>query len=318
MKKFGFLISKKENEKRRALTFNDIQKIINKKNVYFEKNYFKEFGYTDDDILKTGCNVVEREEIYKCDIICDPKIGDSDELEKLNNKTVFGWIHATQNYDITEKFINNKLTGYAWEKMFDRKRHIFDKNNQIAGEAAILHAMVLYGKLFNDLNIAILGNGNTSKGAQKILNKFDSNIDIYTSKDEEMFKIEMHKYDVIVNCILWDVTRKDHIIYKEDLKKLKKGSLIIDVSCDKNGGIETSFPTTIEDPIYIVEDIYHYVVDHTPSLLYKDASEYISKELVKFVDDLIEGNENNILDKALIINNGNIIDEEINKFQNRK
>ena len=44
--------------------------------------------------------------------------------------------------------------------------------------------------------------------------------------------------------------------------------MIIDISCDRNGGIETSIPTTIENPTYMVEGIRHYVVDHTPSLFY--------------------------------------------------
>ena len=42
----------------------------------------------------------------------------------------------------------------------------------------------------------------------------------------------MFKYDVLVNCVLWDTTRTDRIIYREDLKKMKPGTLIIDVSCD--------------------------------------------------------------------------------------
>ena len=42
----------------------------------------------------------------------------------MKNKTIFGWIHATQNYDITQKCIDNKLTVYAWEKMYDGNRKI--------------------------------------------------------------------------------------------------------------------------------------------------------------------------------------------------
>ena len=98
---------------------------------------------------------------------------------------------------------------------------------------------------------------------------------------------------------------------------MKKGAIIIDVSCDKNGGIETSIPTTIQKPTYIIDNVMHYVVDHTPTLLYKDATKSISNEVVKFLDDLIEENKNPILEDALVIKEGKIIDQEINKFQNR-
>lgn len=319
MKTVGFVISKKENENRRALTLEDLDKIENKSFVYFEEDYGQILGFSNKDIINKGFNIDTRENILKkCNIICDPKIGDAEYLRKLKNQVVFGWIHATQNFDIAQTCIDNKLTCYAWEKMYDGNKHIFYRNNQIAGEAAILHAMILYGKDFLGLNVAILGNGNTAMGASRILHKFGAKAEIYTRKMEENFKKEIQNYDIIVNCVLWDVNRKDHIVNKEDLKKLKKGTLIIDISCDKNGAIETSIPTTIEAPIYTVNDITHYVVDHTPSLLYKDASESISKEVCKFIDNLILDKEDKILRDALIIENGNIIDDSINKFQNRK
>ena len=318
MRTLGFVISKKENEFRRAIVLDDAKKIKNKEYVYFESGYGDVLGFSDADLNKLGFKTLSNEEIFKCDIIVDPKIGDSQDISKMKDKTVFGWIHATQSYDITQHFIDNKLTGYAWEKMFDNnKRHVFNINNQIAGEAAILHAMIVYGKKIENMNVAVLGNGNTSKGAQNILNKFNNRITVYTSNDEEKFKKEFFNYDVIVNCILWDVTRKDHILYKEDLSKLKKGSLIIDVSCDHNGGIESSIPTTIDNPIYEIDGIYHYVVDHTPSILYKDSSVAISHEVINYIDDLIEEKYNKILDDAKIIENGKIIDEEIIKYQDR-
>lgn len=317
MKKIGFLISEKENENRRALVIKDINRIKNKDYIYFQKGYGKVIGITDEEIEAQGCNVVDKEEILNCDIICDPKIGDEEDLKNIKNKTIFGWIHATQNYDITQTCIDNKLTCYAWEKMYDGNKHIFYKNNQIAGEAAILHATILYGKDFSGLNVAIIGNGNTAIGASKILHKFGAKVEIYTRRMEENFKREMQNYDIIVNCVLWDVNRKDHIINKEDLRKLKKDTLIIDISCDKNGAIETSIPTTIENPIYAIDGVTHYVVDHTPSLLYKYASESISKEVCKFIDNLIEEKEDKILSDALIIKDGEIIDKEINEYQGR-
>lgn len=317
MKKLGFAISNKENEKRRAITLNDAKKIINKDYVFFEEGYGNNLGFTDDEIKEAGFKILPHNKIYECDIICEPKIGDSEEIYRIKNKTLFGWVHATQNYNITQAFINNCLTGYAWEKMFDGKRHIFNKNNQIAGEAAILHAMILYGKTFEKSRIAILGNGNTSKGVQQLFDKFNYKYDIFTSATEKDFKSKLEQYDVIVNCILWDVKRKDHIIYKNDLKRLKKGSIIIDISCDANGGIETSIPTTIDNPTYFVDGVMHYVVDHTPSLLYKKATEEISKEVVKYIDLLVEEKDNVILSNSLIIKDGKILDNEINLFQNR-
>lgn len=93
--------------------------------------------------------------------------------------------------------------------------------------------------------------------------------------------------------------------------------MIIDISCDRNGGIETSIPTSIEKPIYEVDGIIHYVVDHTPSLFFKTVSKSLSKVVAQYVDQMIEDKIGKVLNKALIIDKGIIKDNRIIKFQNR-
>ena len=99
---------------------------------------------------------------------------------------------------------------------------------------------------------------------------------------------------------------------------MKPNSLIIDISCDRAGAIETSVPTSLDNPTYVVDGVMHYVVDHTPTLLYKTISKELSKEVAKYVDFLIEEKPNDVLKNALIIDNGVIVDERINKFQGRR
>jgi len=276
-------------------------------------------GFNDEDYIKEGIHVLPKEEVLKKDVICDPKIGDAQYLSQLKNQVVFGWIHAVQNKNITDILVNNKITAYAWEDMYEEGRHVFWRNNEIAGEAAIMHAYTLYGLFPYNTKVAILGRGNVARGALKILTLMGAKVMIYTRQTEQLFRKEISEYDVIVNAILWDTSRKDHIIYKEDLKRMKRGALIIDISCDRNGGIETCIPTTIDQPTYTIDGITHYAVDHTPTLFYKTISESLSEIIVSYVDDLIEGKpDNEILNKSLIIDHGEIIDQRIITFQNRK
>lgn len=315
----GFLKSKKENERRIAVIFDDIDKIKNKKSIFFEEGYFLDFNISDQELIKKGFNVAKRKEILEKQIICDPKAGDGDYLNKLNDNTiVFGWIHAVQNKNITDKFINKKLTAIAWEDMYELGRHSFWRSNELAGEAAIMHAYSIYGKLPYETRVAITGRGNIARGALRTLISLGAKVEVYDRKMEKLLRQNISKYDVIVNGVLWDTNRKDHIIYKENLKEMKQDCMIIDISCDKAGAIETTIPTSIENPIYFVDGVLHYAVDHTPSILYKSASKSISKEVIKYIDDIIEGNNNDILKKATCIKNGIIIDKRINDFQNRK
>lgn len=318
MKTIGFPISDKENEFRRAIIPDDLKKIDHPEMLFFETEYGKVLGISDNEYLQCGCKIVSHEEVLKKDIICDPKIGDASYLNKLYKQTIFGWVHATQNKEITDKLIDLKLTAYAWEKMSYKGRHIFWRNNELAGEAAIMHAFQCYGSMPYETTVAVIGKGNTARGAIKVLNMLGADVIQYDRKTEKLLREELNKYDVIVNCVLWDVMRKDHIIYKEDLKKMKKNAMIIDVSCDKNGGIETSIPTTIEYPTYYVDGIMHYVVDHTPALFHKTFTKNNSEIIWKYINQIQKDSLDETLINALIIEKGKIIDDEINKFQHRE
>ena len=187
----------------------------------------------------------------------------------------------------------------------------------MAGEAAVMHAFQCFGRMPYETKVAVVGRGNTARGAIKVLNMLGANVMQYDCRTENLLREEIGNYDVIVNCVLWDVNRKDHIIYKSDLLRMKKNSMIIDVSCDRNSGVESSVPTTIEKPVYIVNGILHYVVDHTPSIFYKTFSNNNSKIITPYISDLINGSISPVLKNALIIENGNILDYEIIKFQSR-
>lgn len=317
MNTVGFPISQKKNEKRRCLIPNHIDRIKNKSSIFVEKGYGDILGYSDQEYLEKGVHVLDREEVLSKDIICDGKIGDAKYLSKLKNQTIYGWVHAVQNRDITDIIVNNKLTVFAWEEMYEDGRHAFWRNNEIAGEAAIIHAYMLHGLFPYDTQVAILGRGNIARGALKILTYMGAKVTVYDRRTEKLFRKELGKYDVVVNAILWDTKRKDHIIYREDLSKMKNGTLIIDVSCDRCGGIETSIPTTFDNPTYVIDGVTHYVVDHTPSMFYKTVSQSLSGVVSQTIDQLIENNPQEMLNNSLIVKEGIIIDEKIKTFQGR-
>ena len=317
MKTVGFPISHKENEYRRAIVPTHLKNIEHPELLYFEYGYGKVLGIADSEYEANGSHIVSHDEVLMKNIICDPKIGDADYLSKLNHQTIFGWVHATQNRDITDKLVKSHLTAFAWEKMFQKGRHVFWRNNELAGEAAVMHAFQCYARMPYETKVAVIGRGNTARGAIKVLNMLGADVRQYNRRTEELLRDELEQYDVVVNCVLWDVMRKDHIIYRTDLKRMKRNSMIIDVSCDRNGGIETSIPTTIEQPTYMVDGVLHYVVDHTPALFHKTFTWNNSEVIWKYVNELQKENYSDILLNALIIKDGVISDQEIIKFQNR-
>ena len=316
MKTIGFPISHKENEYRRALLPADATRVQCRDSLVVEAGYGDVVGFCDDDYRSVGVRIGTRDDVLSCDVVCDPKVGDADYLCLLHKQTVFGWVHAVLNRDITDKLVAGKLTAYAWEEMYEDGRHVFWRNNEIAGEAAIAHAYLIHGVFPYSTKVAVLGRGNIARGAIRALYSMGADVQQYDRHSEALLRKELPEYDVVVNAILWDKLRKDHIIYKEDLKRMKRGAMIVDISCDRAGAIETSMPTTIADPSYFVEGVRHYVVDHTPALFYKSTSAAISSVLPKYLNALMSGKWCGN-DKTLIVKDGIVVDQTIKDFQGR-
>ncbi len=318
MNTIGFVISGKENEKRRALIPKDILKIKNREMLFFECGYGKILGFSDIEYQQTGANICPKLETYSQNIICNVKAPEQDEYDFYKKgQTLFGWAHAVQGKLIVNFILSKKMTCIAWEDMIESGRYCFWRNREISGEAAVIHALTFFGRLPNQCKVAIIGRGNCARGAFKVFSSLGSEIVVYDRINVPFLRNELAQFDIIVNAVLWDVFRTDHLIYRSDLKMMKPGSMIIDVSCDESMGIESSHPTSISDPIYVIDNVIHYAVDHTPALFYKTASEVISNALYPYIDFLIEGTRNPVLEKATCIKDGVILDKKIVQFQKR-
>lgn len=313
MKMIGLPISHKENENRRALIPSDAAKVSHPECLLIERGYGDILGFTDDDYLNAGAKIGSRDEVLACPIICDPKIGDAEYLPSLRNQAIFGWIHVDLHHELADVIKAGRLSAYAWEMMYEGGRHVFWRNNEIAGEAAIAHAYLCHGVFPSATKVALLGRGNAARGALRSLYTMGAEVRQYDRHTESLLRDELQEYDVVVNAVLWDQMRDDHVIYRTDLKRMKRGSMIIDISCDRAGAIETSVPTSIDAPTYVVDGIVHYAVDHTPALFYKSTTDAISSVLPRYLDGLIAGGWCGNL-SACIARDGIIVNETIKGF----
>ncbi|HJS46361.1 MAG TPA: alanine dehydrogenase [Gemmatimonadales bacterium] len=70
--------------------------------------------------------------------------------------------------------------------------------------------------------------------------------------------------DLVVGAVLLPGAKAPHLVKRADLKRMKPGSVIVDVAVDQGGCVETIKPTTHEDPTYFVDGILHYAVANMP------------------------------------------------------
>ena len=318
IKSIGFPITDKENERRRAILPADLALVEGEGEFVVQAGYGADLGAPDADYAAAGARIGSLEDALACDLVVDPKVGDAGYLGSLpKGATVFGWVHATQNRCITDALLAARATAFAWEKMYDRGRHVFWRNNELAGEAAVMHAFQCLGMMPYEARVAVVGRGNTARGAMRALSMLGADVRCYDRRTEGLLRDELGEYDAVVNCVLWDLSRGDHIISRADLAKMRPGSMIVDVSCDRGGGVETSVPTTIEEPTYVVDGVLHYAVDHTPALYYKTFTRDNSRIMRRYLGEFLSGEYSEALLGSLIIDEGRIVDEEISSYQKR-
>jgi N5-(carboxyethyl)ornithine synthase len=296
MRTVGFPISRKENEFRRAISPGDLRSMKHPQSCFIETGFGEPLGVSDAEYERAGAHVASRKEILSKDVICNPKGLDPDMVPLLKPRTTL-----------------------FWEDMFEEGRHhVYWRNNEIAGEAAIIHAAHFSGRMPYEWNAAILGRGNCARGAWRILEKMGARVTVYPKQRMFQLKNVVERYDAVVNALLWDVFETRLVLSAADVKRMRKGSLIIDVSCDAEGMcIETTHPTTIADPVFMRDGVIHYAVDHAASLFHLSATRAIGAAVAPYLDRIIEDEPNAVLKKATIIENGKILDKRITRFQNR-
>jgi alanine dehydrogenase len=92
--------------------------------------------------------------------------------------------------------------------------------------------------------------------------------------------------DVLVGAVLIHGKRTPHVISESMVRKMKTGTVIIDVAIDQGGCVETSHPTTLSDPVFVKHGVIHYCVPNIASSVSRTASHALNNVLLPFVQDV--------------------------------
>nr|AXL04893.1 alanine dehydrogenase [Aeromonas hydrophila] len=351
----------KKNEKRIPIhpaLFEQIPEYI-RNQLIFEKGYASSLGVTDSYLRENFGGVVSREELFSLgDVWLLPKPEKDDFKFFSEGKILWGWPHCVQGFDIAQAAIDAKMTLVAWEAMYggSDRTHVFYRNNELAGYAAVQHMMMLTGKtgyFGRRLKAAVLGFGATARGAINCLKSLGIvDVSVYSQRPNHLLNapIEsitykqmlrrdgktflegnryqdfvkpvevLREYDVVVNCILQDPVNPMMFIEEQDIGSINKQMDIIDISCDRGMGFYFARPTTFDEPSFNVgTNINYYCVDHTPTLYWDSASYEITRSIMSYLPHFINGDwkENPVLAAAIEIEEGLIINNKIIQFQKR-
>ena len=304
----------KKNEYRVAATPSAVAALVRKGHtVLFEADCGAGSGFTNEEYIAAGGQMKLHEEVYRqCDMLYKVKEIEPSEYDLLHeNQIVFTYLHSNAHPDMTKELLERGITGIAYEDIDDDQGGFpaLAPMSVLAGKGGFLAALYFAqsvhggkGILLNRIagvstpEITIIGCGNSGLGAAELAaafgnkvaildvnwkameaakEKLPSNVEFLYSNRENL-EACLKRTDVLINCILWDKTRTDHLVSKEDLKLMKPGAMIVDVACDDHGAIETCASTSHDDPIYYVDGILHYAVDNIPSAFSCTASQTLS------------------------------------------
>ena len=304
----------KKNEYRVAATPSAVAALVRKGHtVLFEADCGVGSGFTNVEYIAAGGQMKLHEEVYRqCDMLYKVKEIEPSEYDLLHeNQIVFTYLHSNAHPDMAKELLERGITGIAYEDIDDDQGGFpaLAPMSVLAGKGGFLAALYFAqsvhggkGILLNRIagvstpEITIIGCGNSGLGAAELAaafgnkvaildvnwkameaakEKLPSNVEFLYSNRENL-EACLKRTDVLINCILWDKTRTDHLVSKEDLKLMKPGAMIVDVACDDHGAIETCASTSHDDPIYYVDGILHYAVDNIPSAFSCTASQTLS------------------------------------------
>jgi alanine dehydrogenase len=118
--------------------------------------------------------------------------------------------------------------------------------------------------------------------------------------------------DLVIGGILIPGAATPKIIRREDLKTMRAGSVIVDVSVDQGGCFETTHPTTHQDPIYIIDNVVHYAVANMPGALPRTSTFALTNATFPYVTQLAnKGWQQAMRDCAPLRNGLNIAEGKI-------
>lgn len=258
----------------------------------FEQGYGENLGIPDS--AYGNASGYSRESLFAwADAIYCIKVPQPEDYQYFREgQTLIGWIHPfgasgkhftehcalkknLQLFDITNR-VSIRVRGGKTE-LLNIPRDITFKNSVLAGYASTMQAITLRGGITRSDKVAVFGSGNVAYGVLKYLASKGIEPLLRRRSNVDLLRQEFKDYDVFINTVEIDEDDAPIVTYKM-LDEMKSTGWIIDAAADTGRAILGTHATKIEDPIYQNDrGQTFYVVDNSPSLLYRESSEAVSE-----------------------------------------
>lgn len=270
--------------------------------VTIEKNAGANAGFPDKMYIDAGASIeADKKKLFDLsDMIIKVKEPQASEYDLFHeDQILYTYLHLAADEAQTKALMEKKVKAVAYETIEEADRCLpcLTPMSEIAGRLSVQEGAKYLEKPFGGRGVllggvpgvprgkvAILGGGVVGTNAAKMAIGLGADVtvldisakrlgyldDIFETRittlysNEENIELVLRESDLVVGAILIPGAKAPHLIKKEHLKLMKPGAVLVDVAVDQGGCIETTHPTTHDDPIFDVGGIVHYCVANMP------------------------------------------------------
>jgi alanine dehydrogenase len=277
-------------------------------------------GYADEAYAALGARIVpDATTLYKeAELVVKVKEPQPQELEMLRpDHRLFCYLHLAAEPALTQSLLEIGLTAVGFETVTNAAGHLplLAPMSEIAGRIAVqVGSHYLYqpmggrGVLLGGIpsttrgKVVILGAGVAGSNAATMAAALGANVIVFDTNLNKLatmhtlgdnvtalypYKDSLHDMvtdaDLLIGAVLIPGARAPHLVSADSVREMKPGSVIIDISVDQGGCIETTRPTTYAEPVFTWEGVVHFGVTNMPGAVPRTSSQAISAALIPYV-----------------------------------
>jgi len=290
--------------------------------IYFCRRAGLRAGYPDEEYSEQGANIVfSRDEIFgRSDIVLNISPLDKEECGMVRkDQVLFGFHHlAVSRKSLLEELLQKKVTiiGYEIVQEDNGVLPFIESLSEVAGQMCLVisgHYLqttqggrgVIIGGVVSvpPATAVIVGSGVLARSAVRAMLGAGAhtvvlgwNMDRLRQLEEmtsgKVITLIASKFnldrmtriaDILIGAVLRPGEKAPILVTREMVSSMKKGSLVIDLAIDQGGCIETSRPTTLENPTYVEEGIIHYCVPNITSSVSRTSTKVLSNLVIPYL-----------------------------------
>lgn len=321
--------------------------------VYVETLAGVGIGCSDEDYIAVGAQIVNSAQAVfeQADMIVKVKEPQSSERMLLRKgQLLFAYLHLAPDREQTEDLINSGAVCIAYETVTDDNGQLplLAPMSEVAGRMSLQagafaleksrggRGILLAGVAgVAPANVVIIGGGVVGMNAAQMAVGLRANVVIIDRDLEVLRQLDrlfsgavtciystndaIEKYvlaaDLVIGCVLVAGAKAPKLVTKEMIQRMKSGAAIVDVAIDQGGCIETSHPTTHDNPTYIVDNVVHYCVANMPGAVARTSTFALNNATLPYILQLADlGYKTALTTNKHLLNGLNIYQGQVTNY----